>query len=323
MHSLAFSHRQLKMNYKNKIPLFAIVALSFIIPQAFADVVVDNFSDGAAMVNDGGNCTFSDDPATVLGGTRGIFACIDSVAGLVTSETDTTPQHFIFTINNADGSSGLNYDNGGLLLGGADITEGNVNNALRLDFIKADDMREGTVVVTDMNNIVGIFEFDILQDANPFSETIAFAAINDLPSSMDIPDFANLQSINIFFEKEQSGSGDKELILGQITALSIPGLDTDDDGTPDIDDGCPLDPNKTAPGINGCGVPDNGGVPPEECPPGQVGTPPDDCSPLVGGSLIPIDMTMVLLAGAQSISAWMIPVIVAGTGFAIVIARKF
>ncbi len=295
------------MSYKNKIPLFAIVALSFIVPSAFADIVVDDFSDGAASVTDGGNCSFSDDAATVLGGTRGIFACKDSGAGSVTSTTDTTPQHFIFTINNAVGSSGLNYDNGGLLLGGADITEGGVNNALRLDFIKADDMRKGTVVVTDMNNIVGTFEFDILQDANLFSETIAFAAINDLPSSMDIPDFANLQSINIFFEKNTAESGDKEMILGQITALSIPGLDTDNDGTPDNEDGCPLDPNKTAPGNNGCGVPDNGGMPPG-------GT--------VGGEMIPIDSTMVLLAGTHSIASWMIPVIVAGIGFAIVIARK-
>ncbi len=43
----------------------------------------------------------------------------------------------------------------------------------------------------------------------------------------------------------------------------------------------------------------------------------------VGGTPIPIDTTMVLVAGAQSISAWMIPIIVAGIGFAIVIARKF
>ncbi len=250
------------MNYKNKIPFFAIVALSFIAPPAFADIVVDNFSDGPASVTDGVNCSFDDATAlTVLGGTRGIFACKDSGAGSVTSTTDTTPQHFIFTTNNAVGSSGLNYDNGGLLLGGADITEGGVNNALRLDFIKADDNRKGTVVATDINNIVGTFEFDILQDANPFSETIPFASINALP------DFANLQSINIFFEKENAESGDKELILGQITAIS-------------------------------------------------TGT-------MIGGELIPIDTTMVLVAGAQSISAWMIPVIVAGIGFAIVIARKF
>lgn len=33
-------------------------------------------------------------------------------------------------------------------------------------------------------------------------------------------------------------------------------LDTDLDGTPDCMDGCPLDPNKIAPGICGCGTPD-------------------------------------------------------------------
>jgi len=43
----------------------------------------------------------------------------------------------------------------------------------------------------------------------------------------------------------------------------------------------------------------------------------------VGGELIPLDTTMVLAAGAQYTAAWMIPVIVSGIGFAIVIARKF
>jgi len=58
------------------------------------------------------------------------------------------------------------------------------------------------------------------------------------------------------------------------------------------------------------------------CPSGTSGTLPDDCFPLVGGSLIPVNTTMVLLAGTQSVAAWMIPVIVAGIGFAIVISRK-
>ncbi len=67
--------------------------------------------------------------------------------------------------------------------------------------------------------------------------------------------------------------------------------------------------------------------PPEQCPPGTVGTPPD-CIPIigngpVGGEMIPLDTTMVLAAGAQYTAAWMIPVIVSGIGFAIVIARKF
>ena len=43
----------------------------------------------------------------------------------------------------------------------------------------------------------------------------------------------------------------------------------------------------------------------------------------VGGDLIPLDTTMVLVAGTQSVAAWMIPVIVSVIGIAIVIARKF
>jgi len=43
----------------------------------------------------------------------------------------------------------------------------------------------------------------------------------------------------------------------------------------------------------------------------------------VGGEFIGIETTSVLAAGAQYTAAWMIPVIVSGIGFAIVIARKF
>ncbi|MCH6586349.1 MAG: hypothetical protein IH792_04905 [Thaumarchaeota archaeon] len=43
----------------------------------------------------------------------------------------------------------------------------------------------------------------------------------------------------------------------------------------------------------------------------------------VGGDIIPLDTTMILVAGSQNTAAWMIPVIVSGIGFAIVIARKF
>jgi len=44
---------------------------------------------------------------------------------------------------------------------------------------------------------------------------------------------------------------------------------------------------------------------------------------LIGGTLLPIDSTSLILAGAQMTAAWMIPVIIAGIGIAIVIARKF
>jgi len=51
-------------------------------------------------------------------------------------------------------------------------------------------------------------------------------------------------------------------------------------------------------------------------------TPDDDRMP-VGGELIPLDTTMILVAGAQHTAAWMIPVIVSVIGIGIVIARKF
>jgi len=46
-------------------------------------------------------------------------------------------------------------------------------------------------------------------------------------------------------------------------------------------------------------------------------------SQLVGGTILPIDSTSLILAGAQMTAAWMIPVIIAGVGIAIVITRKF
>ena len=49
----------------------------------------------------------------------------------------------------------------------------------------------------------------------------------------------------------------------------------------------------------------------------------DEDRTAVGGQLVPLDTTMVLVAGSQTTAAWMIPVIVSGIGIAIVIARKF
>ena len=43
---------------------------------------------------------------------------------------------------------------------------------------------------------------------------------------------------------------------------------------------------------------------------------------LIGGTLIPIDRTSLLLAGAQMTAVWMIPVIVAGAGIGLVFVRK-
>ncbi len=46
-----------------------------------------------------------------------------------------------------------------------------------------------------------------------------------------------------------------------------------------------------------------------------------DCA--VGGSMIQMETTSILAAGAQYTAAWMIPVIVSAIGIGIVIARKF
>jgi len=43
----------------------------------------------------------------------------------------------------------------------------------------------------------------------------------------------------------------------------------------------------------------------------------------VGGELIPVDSTALLLAGAQANALWLIPAIVSAIGIGIVIARKF
>ena len=47
------------------------------------------------------------------------------------------------------------------------------------------------------------------------------------------------------------------------------------------------------------------------------------CNPKVGGQMINVDSTALILAGSQMTAAWVLPVLVAGAGFAIVIARKF
>jgi len=50
---------------------------------------------------------------------------------------------------------------------------------------------------------------------------------------------------------------------------------------------------------------------------------PDPICQDVGGELIPIETTSVLLGATQTAASWMIPIIVSAAGIAIVIARKF
>ena len=55
----------------------------------------------------------------------------------------------------------------------------------------------------------------------------------------------------------------------------------------------------------------------------QFPTVPAPDNGVIGGEIIPIDTTALLLAGVQTNAAWMIPVIVSAIGIGIVIARKF
>jgi len=43
---------------------------------------------------------------------------------------------------------------------------------------------------------------------------------------------------------------------------------------------------------------------------------------IIGGTLVPIDTTTLLLAGAQSISLWMIPVVAAGVGVGVFVIKR-
>ena len=43
----------------------------------------------------------------------------------------------------------------------------------------------------------------------------------------------------------------------------------------------------------------------------------------IGGEIIPLDTTMILLAGTQMTAAWLIPAIVSVVGISLVLARKF
>jgi len=50
----------------------------------------------------------------------------------------------------------------------------------------------------------------------------------------------------------------------------------------------------------------------------------DVCEPptVVGGHMIPLDTTALMLAGTQNTAVWLIPVLVSAIGFGIVILRK-
>jgi len=48
----------------------------------------------------------------------------------------------------------------------------------------------------------------------------------------------------------------------------------------------------------------------------------DTCTVVVGGTYIPIDQSALLLAGVQSVSMWMIPVVIAGIGIGVFVIKR-
>jgi len=47
-----------------------------------------------------------------------------------------------------------------------------------------------------------------------------------------------------------------------------------------------------------------------------------DLSQVIGGEILPLDTTALLLAGVQSISMWMIPVVAAGVGIGVFVIKR-
>ncbi|MEO8066391.1 MAG: T9SS type A sorting domain-containing protein [Flavobacteriales bacterium] len=72
--------------------------------------------------------------------------------------------------------------------------------------------------------------------------------------------------------------------------ITVEDADTDEDGTPDYCDGCPLDDNKTAPGNCGCGNPDPGSA----CDDGLSTTGEDTVQPDCSCLGVPVDCNYVV-----------------------------
>ena len=72
--------------------------------------------------------------------------------------------------------------------------------------------------------------------------------------------------------------------------ITVEDADTDEDGTPDYCDGCPLDDNKTAPGTCGCGNPDPGSA----CDDGLSTTGEDTVQPDCNCLGVPVDCNYVV-----------------------------
>ncbi len=111
---------------------------------------------------------------------------------------------------------------------------------------------------------------------------------------------------------------------------SSPACDTDGDGVPDGQDPDPDDPCNPNPSSPACDT-DGDGVPDSTDPDPNDPCNPNPSSPActqprmpVGGEIIPLDTTMVLIAGTQGTAAWCIPAAISAVGIVLglMIARR-
>ncbi len=126
---------------------------------------------------------------------------------------------------------------------------------------------------------------------------------------------------------EQDTDGDG---LSDIEEIEMHGTDpnnddTDSDGLLDgfeIDNGIdPLDPDTDGDGISDGVEDDNGTDPLDPNDPIQQNPPPGE-GQVIGGTLIPIESTSLLLAGTHLSAVWLIPIIVSAAGIGLVFLRS-
>ena len=206
------------MDYKTLTPfIFSILVLSVIslTPQVFAnEIIIDDFSAGPVSLADTvGTCDSSlSTTGSVLGGERITFACRDSGVGSSSADIDTIHQEFLFRLNLADGSSGMVYDSNGALLGGFDLTDGGMNDLLRLEIISSDSTVEIIIDAVDQNGMVG--QFSVMHGPSGFSTL-------DIPfSSIVGVDFTVLDFLAVTFIGSHPSNVDSDFLLGSISAAS-------------------------------------------------------------------------------------------------------
>jgi len=94
-------------------------------------------------------------------------------------------------------------------------------------------------------------------DGNTITPDTEFTGVLVVPVYVnDGTDNSNTYNLNVTVDIYDACPDDPDKIAPGICGCGVPDTDTDGDGTLDCNDNCPNDPDKTSPGICGCGAPD-------------------------------------------------------------------